>query len=233
MNGETALGKVLGFNDELERQGFRRLARLDIDGCRSSMVALAETLDFAAVGDRGREVALLLLDVLQRINRKVHRPESDGPLYQEHRESLLAGFAGIEDAEQARLRFTRSLSALLQPLTSSARAMHPLVVRARAYIDEFYAQRLSLSTVAEALHVSANYLSRLFRREMGMTLTTYVQRVRLEHAMMLLAEGGRSISEIAYLVGYQNYRDFYRNFVKYENASPREIRQRLVPSAER
>ena len=45
---------------------------------------------------------------------------------------------------------------------------------------------------------------------------------------VLLAAGDRSISEIAYLVGYQNYRDFYRNFVKYKQASPREIQRRLA-----
>jgi AraC-like DNA-binding protein len=44
---------------------------------------------------------------------------------------------------------------------------------------------------------------------------------------LLLAVGGRSISEIAYLVGYQNYRDFYRNFVKYERASPRQARRSI------
>ena len=43
----------------------------------------------------------------------------------------------------------------------------------------------------------------------------------------LLARGGHRISEIAYLVGYQNYRDFYRNFVKYEKASPREVQRQL------
>jgi AraC-like DNA-binding protein len=44
---------------------------------------------------------------------------------------------------------------------------------------------------------------------------------------LLLAGGGRSISEIAYMVGYQNYRDFYRNFVKYERASPRQARRSM------
>jgi two-component system response regulator YesN len=60
-----------------------------------------------------------------------------------------------------------------------------------------------------------------------MTLTAYVHRVRLEHARMLLAAGDHTISEIAYLVGYQTYRDFYRNFVKYEQSSPRQARKRL------
>jgi AraC-like DNA-binding protein len=58
-------------------------------------------------------------------------------------------------------------------------------------------------------------------------LTSYLHRVRLEHAMLLLASGERSISEIAYLVGYQNYRDFYRNFVKRKSASPRQVQREL------
>ena len=53
-----------------------------------------------------------------------------------------------------------------------------------------------------------------------------MHRTRLEHARLLLAAGERSISEVAYLVGYQNYRDFYRNFVKYENVSPRQVQRR-------
>ena len=77
------------------------------------------------------------------------------------------------------------------------------------------------------LHVSPNYLSRVFRREAGVTLTAQIHHARLEHARLLLAAGDRSISEIAYLVGYQNYRDFYRNFVKYERASPRQARRSM------
>ena len=71
---------------------------------------------------------------------------------------------------------------------------HPLVEKARTYIEENYHQRIFLSSVAAKLHISPNYLSRLFRRETGVTLTSYIQQRRMEHAMLLLGEGGRSIS---------------------------------------
>ena len=45
---------------------------------------------------------------------------------------------------------------------------------------------------------------------------------------MLLADESRSIAEIAYLVGYQNYRDFYRNFVKHEHVPPSQVRRKLA-----
>jgi AraC-like DNA-binding protein len=46
--------------------------------------------------------------------------------------------------------------------------------------------------------------------------------------MRLLEFGRYSLSEIAYRVGYQNYRDFYRNFVKHVGSSPRDVRRRIT-----
>jgi AraC-like DNA-binding protein len=117
-----------------------------------------------------------------------------------------------------------------RPQRRSAQRINPLVARARDLIEQSYTRRISLSSVAGSLAVSPNYLSRLFRAETGVTLTAYVQRARLDRAKQLLAESGRTISEIAYQVGYQNYRDFYRNFVKYESVSPRQMRRRLNDS---
>ena len=107
------------------------------------------------------------------------------------------------------------------------RIREPLAERPRAFIDGNYHRRVSLSEVAESLAVSPSYLSRVFRRETGMTLTAYVQRARIDRSLVLLAQGVKNLSEIAYQVGYQNYRDFYRNFVKQENEPPRKVRARL------
>jgi AraC-like DNA-binding protein len=119
------------------------------------------------------------------------------------------------------------------PQRRPTQRINPLVARARELIEQSYMRRISLSSIASTLAVSPNYLSRLFRAETGITLTAYVQRARLDRAKQLLGESGRTISEIAYQVGYQNYRDFYRNFVKYEKVSPRQMRRRLNDSRAR
>ena len=75
--------------------------------------------------------------------------------------------------------------------------------------------------------MSRNYLSTLFKKQCGSTITDYIHRVRMQRAELLLLAGGRTISEVAYMVGYQNYRDFYRNFVKFTNSSPTRFRQSL------
>jgi AraC-like DNA-binding protein len=198
-----------------------------LDACRASFTRLVDGLDITGSGAADREVVLLLADILQRVNRRLHRPPDGEEACQANRAALVTQFAEHDSALRAREDFLATLERLLDVLQTPART-HPLIEKAQTYIDENYQRRLSLSGIARALHVSPNYLSRIVRRETGMTLTAQIHRARLEHARLLLAGGGRSISEIAYMVGYQNYRDFYRNFVKYERATPRQARRSLV-----
>ena len=221
------LYRRIDYDAAIEAKGFHHLADLDLDDCRSAFEQLLARMSLDDIGPRDREVILLLLDILQRVNRRVHRPSSDGAAYRRHRAMLIQQFAELQDAEAARMAFLPLLDRLVAGLHSGTDSSHHLVQGAQAFIEENYPRRISLSTVASHLHVSPNYLSRVFKKQTATTLTSYTHGVRMEHAMVLLAAGGRSISEIAYLVGYQNYRDFYRNFVKLKQASPRQVQREL------
>jgi AraC-like DNA-binding protein len=224
------LYRRIGYDAGAEARGFQNLADLDLDECRAAFELLVSGMSLDDIGNHDREVILLLLDILQRVNRRVHRPSSDGGAYRRHRAMLIQQFAELEDGEAARRAFLPLLDRLVARLKPGNLSTHHLVRGAQAFIEENYPRRISLSSVADHLHVSPNYLSRVFKKETATTLTSYTHAVRMEHAMVLLAAGGRTISEIAYLVGYQNYRDFYRNFVKLKNASPRQFQRLLTPA---
>lgn len=228
-DGRSGLLARIGFDARLERDALRKIAELDIESARIAYATLADRLDLDATAGSDRAVSLLLLDTLLRVNRRVHRDTTDEAASLEHRVDLIERFASLDNAEHARRAFMPALNVLLAPLQPDAHPRSSLVERAKTFIEESYHRRISLSSVADHLHVSPSYLSRQFRKETGQRLTAYVQRIRLDHARLLLAEGERSISEIAYLVGYQNYRDFYRNFVKYERASPRQAQRKFAP----
>ena len=223
----------LGYDERLETEAFERIDALDFTGCREILGRLVGAIDTPSDHDPGtrRALVLLLHDLLQRVDQAVTAPRivvplsgrADGRPASAKRWELYARFAVVDDPEDAVREFTAAVRDLLAPYEGGEHPLLPLVGRARAYIRENFHVKISLSSVAERLHVSSNYLSRRFRRETGMTLTSYIHRVRLRQAKRLLAQGGRSISEIAYLIGYQNYRDFYRNFVKYEHATPSEV----------
>lgn len=169
----------------------------------------------------------LLVDVLHKVNQLVHGQPADEGAYLANRLTIIDRFSSCRSVSDLRSQFLPTLNTLLVPERVRRDSGHPLAERARVFIDGNYHRRVSLSEVAERLAVSPSYLSRVFRRETGMTLTAYIQRARIDRSMVLLAQGANSLSEIAYQVGYQNYRDFYRNFVKQENAPPREVRARL------
>ena len=214
----------LGFDEALEADGLRLLAELDFEGGRAALGRLVQRLRLEDLGPRRREAVLLLHNVLQRAATRLHR--DSGETYATARIDLLRAFAPLDDPEDARAAFLPSLDRLLATLRAPSLAAPSLVQRAKTVIEESYRERLSLSCVAARLHVSPAHLSRVFRQHTGSTLTEFVHQTRLQHARRLLAEGGRTICEIAYLVGYQNYRDFYRNFTKHESASPGEVRRR-------
>lgn len=228
---EGSLYAAIRFDARLEKAALRRLAELDLDGCRAEFGRLIDglRLDAPPARRRSRETVALLLDVLLQVNLRLSRRSGSDARYLERRRDLISEFAPIDSPEIARRNFLPALDDLLDGLRRSKDPESSrIVIGAQGFIEENYHRKMSLSTIAGHINVSSNYLSRQFRAEIGMTLTAFIHRTRLKHARILLAEGDRSISEIADLVGYQNYRDFYRNFVKYENASPRQAQRRLA-----
>lgn len=83
---------------------------------------------------------------------------------------------------------------------------------------------LSLSALAKHLSVNSSYLSTLFRKELGATLTEYVSRRRVEYAMFLLNTTALQIQTIAQHCGIPDVNYFTRTFKKYAGMTPKEYR---------
>ena len=86
---------------------------------------------------------------------------------------------------------------------------------------------LSLSAHAKALNVSPGYLSTLFKKETGVTLTEFVTRRRMEHAAALLRETKLPVSLIAQRCGIGDDNYFIRLFHRYTGFTPKQFRKEL------
>ena len=84
---------------------------------------------------------------------------------------------------------------------------------------------LSLKGTAQYLNVNASYLSNLFKKETGMTLTEYVNRKRMDHAAYLLSNTYMPISGIAQSCGILDDNYFTKLFKKYYSQTPTQFRQ--------
>lgn len=86
---------------------------------------------------------------------------------------------------------------------------------------------LSLNTMAKVLDMNASYLSNLFKKETGYTLTNYVNKKRMEHAAFLLANTTLPISSIAQHCGILDDNYFTKLFKRRYQVTPTQFRERI------
>ncbi len=92
------------------------------------------------------------------------------------------------------------------------------------YIDEHFAEDISLDDCAALLCLNKSYLCRLFRTATGSTLWDFINFVRVCKSEEMLA-GKMNLSEIAYAAGFSSPSYFHRIFKKYKQVSPSEYRK--------
>lgn len=93
------------------------------------------------------------------------------------------------------------------------------------FIRANYAKAISAEEVAGVSHVSAAYLGKLFKEELGIGFNDFLTQVRLEEAEKLLAETNLPVKEIASAVGYPDEKYFSRLFKKTTGIKPTEYRK--------
>ncbi len=87
------------------------------------------------------------------------------------------------------------------------------------YINENLSEKISVSAVAEYCGISSDYLSQIFKREIGENLSSYIVRQKLEKAKILLLNGGSS-KEICIEVGFSSQAYFITLFKRYYKMTP-------------
>ena len=107
----------------------------------------------------------------------------------------------------------------------SVAALPSLVREAVTFIRSNIDQPLSLNRIAATLGIHPSYLSRTFKKALGMTLTDYINRLRIEEAKYLLASSSESVAKIALSVGYTDPHYFSKVFTKLEHVTPQDYRK--------
>lgn len=99
------------------------------------------------------------------------------------------------------------------------------VQKAIVYINTDLSADLSLSTLAAAQNISAGYLSAVFKRETGKTVTRYITDARIKQAMRLLSTTRLQIQTVALHCGIMDVQYFSKIFKKYTGKTPKEYRE--------
>lgn len=102
----------------------------------------------------------------------------------------------------------------------------PLVKNIMKYIQNNLAERLTLERLAKEFFLNGTYLSRLFKKHVGLSLREYILDQRIDFAKQLLS-AGCSVSEACYTSGFYDYSNFIRSFTKIVGISPGKYKKKI------
>lgn len=101
------------------------------------------------------------------------------------------------------------------------------ILRVIEYVGKHYTENLTLSFLSEKFYLAPAYLSRSFKKHTGQNLIAYMTEKRLEKAVDYIKIKEMSLTEIAFLVGYNDYTYFNKVFRRYMGVSPTQFRENL------
>lgn len=99
-----------------------------------------------------------------------------------------------------------------------------IVINAKRFISNSLRDNLTLELVAQQVNLSPSHFGRVFCKQTGQTLFTYINRCRIEAAKKLLQTSDYKIYEISEIVGYTSTHYFSRTFKKYTGKSPNDYK---------
>ena len=88
------------------------------------------------------------------------------------------------------------------------------------YIQEHYAERISLTDLSQELNVSCTHLNAKFKAEVGYTFHDFLNHYRISRAVELQKQGTWKLYEIAEMVGFSDYKYFNKVYKKYVGYPP-------------
>lgn len=99
-----------------------------------------------------------------------------------------------------------------------------LVVEIKDFISKEYMNNINVNSIAQNVFLSPNYISQIYKKETGETITDYLTRQRIDAAKKLLKETDLQIQQVSEMVGYEDASYFSKVFKKITGIYPQKYR---------
>jgi len=196
---------------------------------------------FVLLDEEGKPGGCCLIDLMEEyLGRRLPETARSSPLAipEAFRPFLVGGFEQLIEQQRGTFTDLRGKLQLLELLlrifdivnrigsSPAGPQSHSLLGELRKFIRANLHRSLTLEEMAGHIHVSPNYLCRLFKRETNLTLHDYLLRLRIEKALKLLLYTDEPVYAIAGQLGFESASYFSRVFRSEQGMSPTEFRRR-------
>lgn len=106
-----------------------------------------------------------------------------------------------------------------------------VVLRAQEFIENHFNEKIQVDELAEKFALSRRSLERRFKKATHNTISTYIQRVKIEAAKRSLEVSGDNVNEVMYGIGYSDEKSFRNTFKKITGISPIQYRNKYRSDA--
>lgn len=125
------------------------------------------------------------------------------------------------------LELTIYLKRLLQVEKQELSGTYKTMSQIKNHIDFHYNEELGLKELSRIFYLQPNTISKSFGQVFGKNINSYIQAVRITHAVRILEESDLSITELSAAVGYSSVNTFLRQFREKMNISPLQYKKRF------
>jgi two-component system response regulator YesN len=143
---------------------------------------------------------------------------------------IISCIKNLPTIEQIKKRFCDIIQRYINDLKRDTCIInHYLIKKSKEFINSHYSKDLTLANIADHLHRHPNYISSLFKSQLGITFREYLRKIRIEESKLMMKIPLAKINDIALQVGYQDVSHFNRAFKKVTGLSPSDYRRRILP----
>ncbi|RLY05144.1 AraC family transcriptional regulator [Streptococcus hillyeri] len=189
---------------------------------------LQNSLSFKSRSENLLEVTKLRFSTFNTLCRKAVESQQIPPFYIDKLSSQIAKTIWKASSNDDLINFDHTIIFFYCDLVKSYRNTSnysPIIQNALLYIDQHYQNNIKLNQLAEHCHISKNYLSSLFHKEVNMSLSDYLQKYRSKKACELLSNKNLSILEISERCGFQSSDYFSKVFKELKQMTPSQYRK--------
>ncbi|KGE18848.1 response regulator transcription factor [Paenibacillus wynnii] len=187
------------------------------------MMLSNRTLDTSVLSLFRLDIVQLIYSFLKMKGIQVHK------LYtgRTNDQLLMHSLTSIEDMEE----YLKYLVNTAMKYRDFAAQPKSIVEEIKQYIHAHYGDDLTRNDLAEIVYLNPDYLARLFKKETGVSLGSYVIQVRITAAKYLLETTNKSVYTIANKVGYSNYSYFSKLFKQEVGLPPNEYKKEQLSNS--
>ncbi len=179
-----------------------------------------QTSSYFAIDQILSRIVVVCYDQMEKISFTL-KEFDDLSFLQGYKELLLSGY----DLEYIKNKIVQLFLSMAASQPESGNARRELISQAVNYIDAHYSRcDISLSLISQNVLMNASYLSSIFKKEKGISISQYITKLRMEKAKEFLTNDQLTLKEIAERIGYNDVFYFSKVFKRYFGVSPSSYR---------